>query len=119
MPRNERCKALHGLEVVDLRRLRADLSNGVLSFKTSILQPGKTYSLQGSSSASGPFQDIQSEISVAKPSYEAISVASGGYAFYRLVSISDTPAKVTSQSQVRRFLESLSASLRPMVRVLL
>jgi uncharacterized protein (TIGR03790 family) len=69
---------------------RADVNNGVLSIKTSILQPGKVYSLQGANSTLGPFQEIQSGISVARPSYKSVSVASSHYAFYRLVSISNT-----------------------------
>jgi uncharacterized protein (TIGR03790 family) len=69
---------------------RADVSKGVLSIKTSILQPGRTYTLQGSKSASGPFQDVESSISVADQSYKLISAAYADYAFYRLVSVSDT-----------------------------
>jgi hypothetical protein len=75
---------------------RADMSNGMLSIKMSILQPGRTYSLQGSNSASGPFQEIQSGISVAQPSYKTISISSGGYTFYRL--LPHEPASVTTSS---------------------
>jgi uncharacterized protein (TIGR03790 family) len=76
---------------------RADVTKGVLSIRTSILQPGRTYSLQGSNAASGPFQDIQPGISVPDQSYKLISVPSGAYAFYQLVSVSGTSGRKSQE----------------------
>jgi uncharacterized protein (TIGR03790 family) len=68
----------------------ATVADATLSIKTSIFHPGTTYSLQGSNSASGPFHEIKSGISVSEPSYKVITVPSGGYAFYQLVPVADT-----------------------------
>jgi uncharacterized protein (TIGR03790 family) len=65
---------------------RAQFSGGVFSMKTSILQPGKTYSLQAASSSGGSYVTLQSNISVSQQGYKTITDSSGFHPFYRLVS---------------------------------
>jgi uncharacterized protein (TIGR03790 family) len=63
----------------------ASLSGGVLSIKTSVLQPGTTYSLLASNSCSGPFAILQSDITAPVRSYATVRNKTGAFAYFELV----------------------------------
>jgi len=63
----------------------AALVNGVLEITTTILRPGRTYSLLAGDSAQGPWRVLQSGIGVEQASYRRVSETSGDFPYYRLV----------------------------------
>lgn len=69
---------------------RAAFVNGALSVTTTILKPGKVYSLAGADTSAGPYTTLQSNISVAQSGYKTISDISAPYAYYRLAETTDT-----------------------------
>lgn len=72
----------------------ASIVNGVLEVTTTILKPGKTYSLLAGDGAQGPFNTLETGISVTQAGYRRISSTSGNYPYYQLVegTVTSTPA---------------------------
>ena len=64
---------------------RATLVNGILSIKTSSLEPGINYNLYSAPSASGPFSQIAT-IAVPRYQFATITVAGMSAPFYKLES---------------------------------
>jgi uncharacterized protein (TIGR03790 family) len=59
--------------------------NGTLTIKTSALDPGVSYRLEGADVQAGPFAVVKSGISTAKYDYVTITVPDATYAYYRIV----------------------------------
>ena len=63
----------------------ASFSGGALKIKTSIMQPGSTYSLYGAASAALSPVRLQNNLSVSQQGYLTITDRSGFYPYYELL----------------------------------
>jgi hypothetical protein len=65
----------------------AAFASGTLTIKTSIMQPGSTYSLKAASTCGGTYSTLQSGLSVgSKLNYKTITDSSGFHSFYQITS---------------------------------
>lgn len=75
---------------------KATLQNGDLQIVTTILKPGRSYTLFSGDSEAGPFTAIQSNIALSKYNWTTLNVGQADKPFYKLVDTGSSNADTTA-----------------------